>query len=223
MRRASLPRTLALIALAAAIPLLASCRSAPGAAPAAAVSLYRAGDYVIYEYTGALLDAPVKLEEEILEQEGLRLTIDVVATRNDERREWIQVVTDTPENQRNNVVDELYEVQNGQRVRLENADNADLLRLYEWTEPPKGGPLAPPVQEPRKVEGPTGKVTAYCAVGSWMVENRPAHFEYCASNEFLWTHLSMRLIDAATGKALYEMRAVESGRRAPRPSMPQAP
>ena len=42
-------------------------------------------------------------------------------------------MTDAPENQRNNVIDELYEHQSGRLVRLENKNNCDLFRLYEWT------------------------------------------------------------------------------------------
>ncbi len=97
------------------------------------LSAYRIGDQVTYRYSGSYSAVPVTLEERVLAKEGLQLTIEVQATRGAEQLTWVQVVTDTAENQRAGVVDALYEVVDGERRLLANAcanaDNADLMRL----------------------------------------------------------------------------------------------
>ena len=111
---------------------LVACAGAPPAPSSAAVeprTRYRVGDFVVYRYSGAFTTAPVELREEVRAQEGERLRIDVTLARGSERSRWVQVLTDTPENQRNNVIDALYELVNEHAVRLDNVDNRDAFRL----------------------------------------------------------------------------------------------
>ena len=92
-----------------------------GTAPVAHPSThYRVGDFVVYSYTGEALPQPVTLREEIVQREGLRLHIQVEARRGSQVRRWVQVVTDTAENQANNFIDELYELIGTERRRLAN-------------------------------------------------------------------------------------------------------
>lgn len=76
---------------------------------------YRKGDYVTYRYAGLFTPEPVELRERVVAQDGNRLTLDITATRGTQQLHWEQIVTDTPDNQRNNVVDALYEYVGGAR------------------------------------------------------------------------------------------------------------
>lgn len=79
----------------------------PAETRAGSTTRYRPGDYIVYRYSGSYSEQPVFLEERIERVEGNRLWIHVIASRGEERREWIQVVTDTAENQEHNRIDEL--------------------------------------------------------------------------------------------------------------------
>lgn len=103
---------------------------------------YRVGDYVVYGYTGSFFgqSGGVELTETIERVEGNRLWIHVKLENDGTTTEWIQVVDDTPENQASNTIAELYEVIDGQRVRIEDPNGPDLLRLYGPTLPACDGP-----------------------------------------------------------------------------------
>ena len=151
-------------------------------------SPFRVGDYVVYRYEGAYTKHPVVLRERILEKNVFRLVIQVDAERGSERRRWIQVVTDTAENRKKNVVDELYEVKDGTRQRLENTDNRDLLRLYEWTLPPceGGGRAAGETELELSVAG--ARFSCVCKEALVDCAGKPSRLETCECPEFTWTH-----------------------------------
>lgn len=90
------------------------------------------GDYVVYRFSGSLLQAPVTLREIVKARDGGRVTLEVTAKRGDAERRWIQVEPDSADARWNNTVDELYVVRDGVKERLPNPDNATLARLYEW-------------------------------------------------------------------------------------------
>ncbi len=189
--------------------------AAPTTAPpeAALGTRYRVGDYVIYEFSGSALKAPVTITEDIIGQDGLRLEIQVTAERSAEERTWVQVVTDTRENRQNEKFDALYLVKDGKREKLVNADNVDTYRLYEWIIPPMEGPLKDKQQAPCKVEIAGKSYELTCTTGKATVGGKEADIELCDGEAFLWTQASstMRAIDG--GELLYQKRVKEAGRR----------
>ena len=173
---------------------------------------YRVGDFIEYIYTGFYLPEPVLLREEILEQHGNRLTIDVQAVRGEASKHWIQVVTDTDENQKSDRVDQLYEWVNGQLQHLTNEANRDAHRLYEWIMPPQGQALSQPVHVDTFVDIPPGlRVRAQCTRAQQQIGQRLVEVEYCSSAEFLWTNLSATFLDLRTRETLYAMRIHQWG------------
>lgn len=174
---------------------------------------YRIGDYVVYRYDGSALPAPVTLTEEIVAQQGLRLEIQVTARRGTEQRRWIQVVTDTPENRSNDVVDELYLVENGQRKRLANENDADVYRLYQWIIPPVEGPLRDVQKTERAVDVAGQRYELTCATGRQTIDGKEADVEMCDGEAFLWTKAKtmMRAVDG--GEVLYRVSVQDAGRR----------
>lgn len=180
---------------------------------AAAGTRYRQGDYVVYEYSGSALKAPVTLTEEIVKQEGLRLEIQVTARRGTEERKWVQVVTDTPENRKNEKLDALYLIRDGKRERLANEGNKDAYRLYEWIIPPMAGPLQDKKQATRKVDVAGKSYELTCTTGRQTVAGKQADIELCDGEAFLWTKATslMRAVDG--GEELYRMVVKEEGRR----------
>lgn len=198
--------------LALALPV-AGCATGmhqPTASGRAGETRFRQGNFVLYRYTGAAVTAPVTLKESIVSQDGNRLVIDVVAKRGSEERHWEQVVTDTPENEANNVVDELYEYVGGERRHLLNTGNRDLFRLYEWT-------LIVP-DEPAHDKRASRTVTSFgghsfsCehreALTAW--KGRPVHYEAYECPAFLWTHGPQRFWSDTDGDAL-KVEVVEFG------------
>ena len=108
-------------------------------------TLYRIGDFVEYRYSGSFSSAPVRLVEEVTEQPGSRLTLTVTASRGQEEMKWVQVVTDTVENQKAEKIDELYLVEDGVRRKLGNAGNRDIYRSSRSpTVPSSCGPMVRP-------------------------------------------------------------------------------
>lgn len=181
--------------------------------PTETMTRYQPGDYVVYRYSGSYSEQPVTLEERIDRAEGNRLWIHVTAYRGDEQREWIQVVTDTPENQERNAIDELYEVRGGHHVRLSNEDNRDLLRLYSWTLPPCEGDLDIHATETRSMTIVGARFECNCVAATQMCSNRPAQMEACDCPQFLWTHASANIHVAEASIALWDVEVIEHGRR----------
>jgi len=155
-----------------------------------ATTRYRAGDWVEYRYTGSFTAQPVQLREDVVAQEGNRLTIDVTVVRGAERRRWRQVLTDTPENQRSEKIDALYDLNGDAPVLLANEANTDLYAFYAWTLPqPPGRPTH------------VSKATEQAEVGGrpleCMVERGEfdggVPFSFATCEAFLWTNGAARI------------------------------
>jgi len=161
---------------------------------AAPLTRYQIGDTVTYEYAGAFSEAPVVLTETIESVEGAQLRIRVDATRGDETRQWIQVVTDTEENRDANVIDALYEVRDGEEVLLENEGNRDLLRLYAWTLPPCRGPSEAVGSETRDIDVAGTSLSCECKTVTMTCADEPAQMTTCDCPDFVWTHGGGRVV-----------------------------
>jgi hypothetical protein len=174
-------------------------------------SRLRAGDYVVYAYSGSYSKLPVTLRERVLAQDGLRLTIEVAAQRGDEQKRWLQVVTDTPENREKNLVDELYELAGADRQHLPNADNADLMRLYAWTLPPCKGKHEHAGKV--DVELPVAGVRFKCTCTSILREcsGKPAQIETCDCPDFVWRHASGEARPLDDAEVLWRTEVKEFG------------
>ena len=187
----------------------ASTHSTPEATNDAATR-YRRGDYVIYRYRDRS-GLNVLLEETIERVEGNRLWIHVVARRGAEQREWIQVVTDTPENRDANIVDELIEIQGDTRIPLANEGNRDMFRLYRWTLPPCGSPHDPAAPVTRSVSVADGECDATCVSFGLECGHAPARLEACDCDEFLWTHATAAVWIAGDDDPIWEVDVVAQG------------
>jgi hypothetical protein len=176
-------------------------------------SHYQVGDYVIYRYGGRLTPEAVTLTERISKKEGPRLTIEVEALRGSAARRWIQVVTDTPENKRKNVVDEIHERVGSALRQLANPDNRDLVRLYAWTLPPCSGSAQSAGKT--ELEMPVAGVRFRCECDKSLVEcgGEPAQLELCDCPDFVWMHASGEARALATGEVLWKLEVAEFGNR----------
>ncbi|MEZ4224275.1 MAG: hypothetical protein R3B13_25220 [Polyangiaceae bacterium] len=185
-----------------------ACDPGPGQPP----TKYRQGDWVLYRYSGSFTSAPVMLREEVTKQCGNHLEIEVNVERASERRRWLQVLTDTPENQANNVVDELYVYEGDEKRRLANEKNADIYRLYEWT-----------------VVNPDGKPTGLSTTSGWSAlaglpfrcqrtmgesswQKRPIGFESSDCDAFLWTHGTVRFWEKDGGADVLRVEVLDFGK-----------
>ena len=198
----------------AATPLEASAASQPAAATwAPAISKYREGDKVVYKYTGTFSAAPVTLTEVIKTiTAGNVLEIEVTATRGTEVRRWLQVVTDTPENQKASLVDALFELdETGVKKKLENIQT-DLFRMYEWTLPQ---PMdAPPEKSERTKEAVDILGTEYmCDVerGENTLGGKKVTFAFRQCPGFLWTKGPSELL-TEDGSPVWKVEVVSSTR-----------
>lgn len=209
MMRASLLGS-AILALSCASPAPppahVGARRAPG-------TRFRVGDFVVYRYTGLFTPEPVELRERIIAQDGARLTIDVVATRGSEQRHWEQIVTDTADNGRNNVVDELYEHVGAERRKLANAGNADLMRLYAWTVLQPDGKAHDVHTDKAMFTIARDNFTCDRTSGRNEWHGRKLQFESFVCPEFLWSHARARFWDDGTGEEILRADVEDSGNR----------
>ena len=180
--------------------------------PAAETSEHRVGDYVVYRYSGTFSEAPVVLREDITEARGLRLSIDVRSTRGDEERRWIQVVTDTAHNRENNVVDELYEVVEGERRLLDNVDNSDILRLYDWTLPPCAPPVEPLEPEARTLSVAGDRFDCTCDRQRMQCGEQTSILTECECPDFVWGHAFGEVAREGEDEPFWLVEVVEHGR-----------
>ena len=168
---------------------------------------------MVYRYTGAFTPRPVTLSEQVIKQRGNALEIYVLAERGEERREWIQVVTDTPENQGSNKVDELYELFQGRRVRLENKDNTDALRLFRWTMIFPEGRARDRQREPCEKYFGGRTFICHCETGENTWRGKEIAFEGSTCPAFLWTNGPARMWLSDSGETVYKMEVKEFGRK----------
>ena len=167
-------------------------------APPKSTTRYRVGDHVEYQMTGEFSAAPVRLVETVVAQQDNRLRIDVEISRGEEKRSFAQVLTDTPENQENNVVDALYELgPDGTAKQLD--PQRDLLRIYEWS-------IIKPDGKATEVKSSKCDKTitfrsyeCVCTTGKNVWHGRPVRFENAVCPDFLWTHGPARFWDETSG------------------------
>jgi hypothetical protein len=210
IRRASAPWAWSTVALVAAVAGCAASPREPTRSAVAAATRYRVGDRVVYRYGGATLHAPVMLTERIVAQTGNRLEIEVTAVRGEETRQWVQLVTDTPENQRNDVIDELYEVVDGQRRRLSNEGNRDVMRMYEWTLPAMEGALRFERNDAVTIDFGGQRHTCTRETNRATIAGRPARFIRHTCPSFLWTNGPALFRDDENGEVLWQVEVVEA-------------
>jgi hypothetical protein len=193
--------------------LLSSSCSTPEVVPSSVPETrYRVGDFVVYRYAGSALSSPVVLREEVVAQQGNRLRIDVTATRGEEKRRWAQVLTDTPANQKNNVVDALYVAEGERWLRLENTDNHDLYRLYEWVVASPEGRAVDVQSAPCVKEFAETRFDCTCTTGGNRMQGVDVVFEDSECPRFLWTHGPAQFSDRHSGADVFSMMVVAFGR-----------
>lgn len=191
--------------------LLLGCAPAKSASDAPQ-SRHRKGDFVHYRYSGTYTVAPVDLVEQVTDQHNLLLAIEVRATRGTESRNWVQIVTDTEFNQKNNVVDALYIVENGARRKVKNVNNNDLYVLYDWTYVvPEGVPTALGEADVERTIG-GAKYACHARRGKTHLKGKPVRFEEVDCKDFLWMHADSTFTDEASGEIAYRAEIVEVGR-----------
>lgn len=116
--------------------LAAACATTRPASPptsAGATRPLQPGARVVYRYEGSYRPSPVFLEERVLSRDGDRIVIDVSFSSGDEHRHWQMHLTDTPENEAANKIDQLVEIRDGRETVLANENGRDVMRLFEGT------------------------------------------------------------------------------------------
>jgi hypothetical protein len=190
-----------------ATPAPAPSRGAPNE------TKYKVGDFVVYRFSGAYSEKPVEMREEVIEIKGNRLAIDVKATRGRETRHWIQVVTDTEENQRKSIVDELYVVRpDGTRQRIPNEQNAGLIRLYEWVLVMASGRGQERITEPCKVTFLDKTFDCLCEKSTHTWRARTIKSEDRRCKDFLWTNAPSRWWDPASDEDVWKVEVLDASR-----------
>jgi hypothetical protein len=175
-----------------------------------ATSRFHKGDFVVYRYSGLFSTEPVEVRERVVEQNGNHVTFDVVATRGSEQRHWSTVVTDTPENARGNVIDALYEYTGAERHKLDNANNADLVRLGAWTVLADG--KDDNVHSERAMlEVGHDSFTCDRAFGTSHWHGRALKFERFECPDLLWKHGRARYWDESTGEEIFRADVADLG------------
>lgn len=187
---------------------------------AAEPTRYRIGNRVTYRYTGAHLTAgPVSLEERIVSRgDNNVLHIQVTARRGPDTKQWLQVVTDTPANQRNNIVDALFLIEDGQRRPLDARDPQTLFDLYAWTLPPTFTPRGEGTR--RDINARMGaqwwRCTAHDVPGD--VDGGRATMTTTTCPDFVWTH-GPAVLAAEDGTVLWSVTVVEQSKHPLEPSV----
>jgi len=178
-----------------------------GSGPAVEARLM-AGDYVVYDVRGAMLDASVEMREVVLARRGNTLVLAVELRRGQDRLHWLQVVTDTEENRKSDKVDALYVLEDDGVLRqLPNEGNADIMRLSAWTLPPCDfSRVEPRDSMPRRVVVGTGAsletLPAVCQRLHLSCAERPGVLELCQSHAFSFSQVARRFLpDEGEGEA----------------------
>lgn len=214
--------TASCLMLLLALPAGSGCRSSVEPArpartatpppPGAPATRYRVGDFVEYRYRGTFTAAPVVFRETVRAQEGNRLRIDIVVTRGSEERRWVQILTDTPENQRNNVIDALYEWKDGRYVKLGGELMREAFRLYAWTILMPDGRATDVAQRACTQVIAGTSYACRCTTGKNALRGKALRFEDSVCPDFLWTHGPGFFVDAATGEDILRMEVGAAGR-----------
>lgn len=189
----------------------ASDAPAPASEAPDRASDHEEGGWVVYRYDGAYTPQPVELREEVARVDGLELTIEVEARRGDETRRWVQVVTDTEENRRNNVVDALYEIVDGERRELP-ADQEHLLGLYGWTLPPCAPGEGSPDSEHRTLDVAGRTYECTCEMVPMLCEEAAAELTVCECPDFAWRHAWGEARIEGQGEPFWRVQVVDTAR-----------
>ncbi|MFO0681590.1 MAG: hypothetical protein U0234_06050 [Sandaracinus sp.] len=174
--------------------LVAACGGAtPAPAPAAsqaAGTRYRVGDYVIYRYAGRVVGPdPMLLMEEVIEQDGNRLVIEVTLTRGHETvRAWRQTVIDTEENRAANRVEALCQIEGETCTPLANEGNADLMRMYEGLYVTPDAPATNVTTTDEAVDVGGTEMTCHVTRSDIVVAGEPRTLKEIECPDFLWGH-----------------------------------
>ncbi len=115
--------------VAAGAVVLCACSTGPSGAPTPICSRYEVGDYVIYR-TIQIRDGQeetIHLLERVDEKSCQKLVLHDWLVGTGPRREWKMFLTDTPENQANNIADKVMEKTSTGWISVKTAD---LQRLF---------------------------------------------------------------------------------------------
>lgn len=174
---------------------------------------FRVGDYVVYRSSGAAVGEPLLVREEITDQDGERLTVEVTLSREGQTlRRWAQELIDSP----------------AHRAAPLGAVPLEALCVFEGEaclEQPiealsslVAGLLVTPEEEPTNVTQthetrPIGPLQLECEVrrGETRVAGRAARFEELHCPDFLWGSGPSAFVDADNGDFLLQRDVVEFG------------
>jgi len=201
-----------------ALALSSACGGEPkvvGAPLAPAISgsstLLSVGDYVVYRFAGTDVGS-VTLREEVIAQDGAKVTIALHAERGDETREWIQVGPSSADARWNNAVDTIYVSRGGERRELPNPDNVTLGRLYDWilVSMDAGSSSG----ESAACEQPIGNARHACTCErkTLMLRQRRVQSEVSRCPGFAWQRGPARFT-SEDGKVVWQSEIVETGHR----------
>jgi hypothetical protein len=171
---------------------------------------YRVGDYVVYRFSGSRFATPLLLREEVTDQDGDRLTIEVTVSQEGGAivRRWAQELIDTPENQAANRIEALC-VFEGDACHEQPVET--LPQLYADV---VVSPDAPPTNVSESTETrPIGPLQLECSVrsGDTTIGGRPTRFEELRCPEFLWTNGNAAFVDVGTGDFVVQVDIAEFG------------
>ncbi|MBN8614953.1 MAG: hypothetical protein J0L92_30415 [Deltaproteobacteria bacterium] len=171
---------------------------------------YRVGDYVVYRFSGSRFATPLLMREEVTDQDGDRLTIEVTVSQEGGGivRRWAQELIDTPENQAANRIEALC-VFDGDACHDQPVET--LPQLYADV---VVSPDAPPTNVSESMETrPIGPLQLECSVrsGDTTIAGRPTRFEELRCPEFLWTNGNAAFVDVESGDFVVQVDIAEFG------------
>lgn len=200
----------------AVLLLAAACAGGAKTSSTEPVTRYRVGDEITYRYEGSFSAQPVMLHERIVSRAGNVLRIAVTAKRGDGGLQWIQQVTDTPENQKAEKVDALEVLVEGTWKSVPPT-REELYRLYAWTIPPVDGAPADVTRE--NITEPIAGTPFACDAERGRFVNTEKgtalKFRFVTCPGFLWTNGPAEIVDEGTGQLLWSRSVVAVGKPGP--------
>ena len=192
---------------------LCACSTVPHGAPTPICSRYEVGDYVIYR-TVQLRDGQeetIHLLERVDEKRCRKLVLHDWLVGAGEPREWKMFLTDTPENQANNIADKVMEKTSTGWVSVKTAD---LRRLFNTGVDVDGQTKLVSKSEGRcRVVGRDYACTTKTTQGT--VKGVPIVVTCRTSRKFLWANIGCEFKRVADGGHVFRMEVVETGRIRP--------
>jgi hypothetical protein len=174
------------------------------------------GDYVVYRTVQLRngKEETIHLLERVDEKHCRRIVLHDWLVRADERREWKMFLTDTPQNQANNVADGVTERTPTGWVTLKNQANADLRRLFD-TGVDVDGPTE--LVSKRELSCRVAKRSYSCTTKTTRgaVQGVPVIITCRTSSDFLWTNLGCEFVRMVDGKQIFRMEILDVGRVRP--------